>query len=98
MPAIAEPLCHRALEVEAQALLRPVGQEMQLTAHRPQERLATAEATIFVGSEDAGLDELFLGVIGIKMLGEPVQRMQVAQAASTFLDVGLDLVARGAGA
>ena len=27
MPAIAEPLRHRALEVEAQALLGPVGQD-----------------------------------------------------------------------
>ena len=32
------------------------------------------------------------------MLGEPVQRVQIAQAALAVLDVGLDQVARGAGA
>ena len=32
------------------------------------------------------------------MLGEPVQRVQIAQAAFAVLDVGLDQIARGAGA
>ena len=96
--AIAEPLGHRPLEVEAQALLGAVGEEMQVTAHRPQEGLAAAEAAIFMAREDAGLDELLLGLVGIKVLGEPVQRVQVAQAAGAFLDVGLDEIARGAGA
>ena len=44
MPAIAEPLGHQRLHVEAQALLGPAGEEMQLAAHRPEEALAAAEA------------------------------------------------------
>ena len=37
-------------------------------------------------------------LVGVEMLGEPVQGVQVAQAAVAFLDVGLDEIARGAGA
>ena len=97
-PLIAEPLGHRLLHVEAEPLLGPVGEEVQLATHRPEEALAAAEAPIFVPVEHAGLDELGLCLVGIEMLGEPVQRVQVAQAAFAVLDVGLDEIARGAGA
>ena len=50
MAAIAEPLGHHLLHVEAEPLLGPVGQEMQMAAHRPQEALAAAEAPIFVSA------------------------------------------------
>src|SRR5262245_64343899 len=71
---------------------------MQLAAHGPEEALAAAEAPVFVRGEDAGLDELFLGLVGIKVLGEPMQRVQIAQAALAVLDVGLDQITRGPGA
>jgi hypothetical protein len=71
---------------------------MQLAAHGPEEALAAAKAPVFVRGEDAGLDELFLRLVGIKVLGEPMQRMQIAQAALAVLDVGLDEITRGAGA
>ena len=48
VPAIAEPLGHGLLHVEAEPLLGPVGEEVQVAAHRPQEALAAAEAPIFV--------------------------------------------------
>src|SRR5262249_37063878 len=94
MAAIAEPLGHQRLHIEAQAFLRTVSEEMQLTAHRPKETLAAAEASIFCRREHARLDELLLGGGGIKMLGKPVQRVQVAQAAFAVLDVRLDQIAR----
>ena len=78
MALIAEPLCHQLLHVEAKPFLGPACQEMQLATHRPEEALAAAEAPIFVAVEDAGLDELSLGLVGIEMLGEPMQRVQVA--------------------
>src|SRR4051812_14605329 len=97
MAAITERFSHELLHFEAQALLGSLGQEMQMTAHRPQEALAAAEAPIFVRREHAGLDKFSFGLVGIKMLGEPVQRVQVAQAAFTVLDVGLDEIAGGPG-
>jgi hypothetical protein len=98
MTAIAETVGHGTLQVETEAFLGPAGEEMQIAADRPQEELAAAEAAILMAGEDASLDELFLGLVGIEMLGEPVQRVQIAQAAGAFLDVGLNKIARGAGA
>ena len=98
MPAIAEPLGHHLLHVEAQPLFGVPGEEMQMAAHRPQITLAAAEAPIFVGREHAGLDELFFRLVGIEVLGEPMQRVQIAQTAFAILDVGLHKIARGAGA
>src|SRR5262245_12351594 len=71
---------------------------MQLAAHGPKEALAAAEAPVFVRGEYAGLDELFLGLVGIEVLGEPMQGVQIAQTALAVLDVGLDEITRGAGA
>ena len=53
---------------------------------------------IFGGGEHPGLDELLLSRVGIEVLGEPVQGMQIAQASLAVLDVRLDQIARGAGA
>ena len=78
MALIAEPLGHQLLHVEAKSFLGPASQEMQLAAYRPEEALAAAEAPIFVAVEHARLDELGLGLVGIEMLGEPMQRVQVA--------------------
>ncbi len=93
VPAIVQPLRHGLLHIEGEPLLGPVGEEVEVTAHRPQEGLATAEAAIFVEGEDAGFDELGLRLIGIEVLGEPVQGMQIAQAALAVLDIGLDQIA-----
>ena len=97
-PAIAEPFRHQRLQVEAQALLWPFGEKMQLAAHRPEEAFAAEEAPILGWREHAGLDKLLLRRVGIEMLGEPVQGMQIAQAALAVLDVRLDEITRGAGA
>ena len=93
MAAIVEPLGHRLLQVEAEALLGPVGEEVEVAAHRPKEAFAAAEAPIFVPGEHAGLDEFLFRLVGIEMLGEPVQGMQIAQAAFAVLDIGLDQIA-----
>ena len=98
MPAIAELFRHQRLQIEAQALLGAVGEKMQLAAHRPEEALAAAEAAVFGWGEHPGLDELLLRRVGIEVLGEPVQGVQIAQAALAVLDVRLDQIARGTGA
>ena len=97
MAAIVEPLGHGLLQLEGETLLGPPGEKMQLAAHGPQEALAAAEAAIFVRGEDPGFDELFFRLVGIEVLGEPMQRVQIAQTALAVLDVGLDEIARGAG-
>ena len=71
---------------------------MQVAAHRPQEVGAAAEGAVFLRVEHAALDQ-FVGLAhAIDVFRDPEQRVQVAQAALAVLDVGLDQIARLAGA
>ena len=98
MLGVAEPHRDLALDVERQPLLGAAGDEMHVAAHRPQEVLAAAEQLVFVAVEHAALDQ-FLGLAhAVDVFGDPEQRVQVAQAALAVLDVGLDQIARLAGA
>ena len=95
---VAEPHRDLALDVEGQALLGAAGDEMHVAAHRPEEILAAAEQAVFLAVEHAALDQ-FLGLAhAVDVFGDPEQRVQVAQAALAVLDVGLDQIARLAGA
>ena len=96
MGGVAEAAGHLALEVEGQALLLAAGEEMQVAAHRPEEILGLAEEPHLAAREDAGLDQVVARADAVEILGDPEQRLEVAQAALAFLDVGLDQIAGGA--
>jgi hypothetical protein len=95
---IPEPFRHGCLHVEGEALLGPACQEVQVAAHRPQEVLAAAKGGVFVGGEDRRFHRAGAEAVAVEIFGQPMQGMQVAQAALAVLDVGLDPVARFAGA
>ena len=88
----------RSLHVEAQALLGPAGKKMQVAADRPEKLLATAEEREFARREQAGRDEGVRVLHPIDIFRDPEERVEVAQAPLAFLDVGLDEIARRAGA
>ena len=67
-----------------------------MAAHRPEEILGLAEEAQLGAREDAGLDQLVARADAVEILGDPEERVEVAQAALAFLDVGLDQIARGA--
>ena len=94
---VAQPLGHDRLHVEGQPLLGSAGQEMQMAADGPEEILAPAEGGVFVGGEHLELDRAGAGAVAIQVFRQPVQRVQVAQAALAVLDVGLHAIARLAG-
>ena len=71
---------------------------MEMAAHRPQEILRPHEAVEFLAREQARCDELVRLLDPMQEAGDPEQRLQVAQAALAVLDVGLDQIARLAGA
>ena len=98
MLGVAEPHRDLALDVERQPLLGAAGQEVHVAADRPQEVLAAAEQLQLVVVEHAVLDQLLEVAHAIDVFGDPEQRVQVAQAALAVLDVGLDQIARLAGA
>ncbi|KTT54425.1 hypothetical protein SB7C_12340, partial [Staphylococcus epidermidis] len=97
MRGVAEPDRDLALHVERQPLLGAPGEEVQVAAHRPQEVGAAAEGAVLLRVEHAAFQELVGLAHAVGVLGDPEQRVQVAQAALAVLDVGLDEVARGAG-
>ena len=73
-------------------------QEVHVAAHRPEEIAAAAEAAVLAPVVDALLDQLLALAHAIDVLGDPVERVQVAQAALAVLDVRLDQIARLPGA
>jgi hypothetical protein len=98
MRGVAEPDRDLALDIEGKPLLGAPGDEMHVAADRPQEVAAAAEAAVFARIVDAELDQLLAFAYPVDVLGNPVERVQVAQAALAVLDVGLDQIARLAGA
>ena len=99
---IAEPLGHGALDIEGEALLGAPGQEVQVAPDLPEEVLAAAEGDVLIVREELALAPVLAPVLAqslaVEVFREPVQRVQVAQAALAVLDVGLHPVAQLAGA
>src|SRR6185312_3530829 len=83
----------RRLHVERQAFFRPAQQVMKMSAHVPQKGFCLLESLIFITCEDAMLYQVGGILDMIKILTDPVERLQVAQATFAFLDVGLDQIA-----
>ena len=94
MVGVAHAAPDLALQIEGQAVLGAAGEEMEVAAHRPQEILRPGEALRLLGVEHVALDQLVDAVDAVDVFGDPEQRMEIAQAALAFLDVGLDEVAR----
>ncbi len=90
---IAHELADFSLQVEGQPFFGAAGDVMQMAAHRPQERLSPLKAPRFFGRQHAKIDKLTDIVDAINVFGDPEQRMQVAQPALAFLDVGFELIA-----
>ena len=94
---IAELAGDWPLYVEAQALLRPAGQEVQVAPDRPEKLLAAPEERELARREQAGLDQVVRAPYPIDVFRDPKKRVEVAQSPFAFLDVGLDEIARCAG-
>ena len=66
---------------------------MQVAAHRPEEALGALEALELGGGEQPGPDEVGGPLDAVDIFADPVERVEVAQAALAVLDVGFDDVA-----
>ena len=82
-----------ALQVECQPVLGAIGNRVQVAANGEQEALGAAEDAVFLAREQPGVDQLGGALHAVQVLADPVQRLQVAQAALAVLDVGLDDIA-----
>ena len=81
------------LHVERKALLGTPDEIVQPYAHVPEKGFRFLERLVFFRREDVVLDESRRIVDVVEVFSDPVERLQVAQAAFAFLDIGLDEVA-----
>ena len=95
---IAHTLRHRPLDVEGEALLGPPGEKVQVAPHAPEEALAAPESGLLSRREGLGFAAAVAQTLSVEVLRQPVQRVQVAQAALAVLDIGLHPVPQLAGA
>ena len=86
------------LQVETEAVLGAAGDEVDMAAHGPEETRGADEDGVLMIRERTGLHHLFEGAAAIHVLADPVERLQVAQAALAFLEVRLDDIAGISGA
>ena len=90
----AHPLGNLALQIEGQPVFAAPGNVVQMAAHRPQEILGAVKLAVFVAAEQSGLDQLCRLADIVCVFSDPEERVEIAQAALRFLDVGLDDIAR----
>ena len=78
------------LHVKGQLVIGPLGDQMQMTAHRPEKILGLGEGAEFIVGEHAKRHKFADIGDPVQVLGDPEQRLQIAQAALALFDVGLD--------
>ena len=64
-----------------------------MAAHRPEKVLGLAEGAVFLGREQADIDQFGSIAHFVDIFADPVERVQVAQAALALFDVRLDDIA-----
>src|ERR1700689_2760670 len=94
MFGVAKPDRDLALDVKRQAFLGPAGEEMHVAANRPEKILAAKEPVLFVAVENAAIDQFLWLANPIDILGDPKQRVQIAQSALAAFDIRLDPITR----
>ena len=90
---VAHRLGHLHLHVKGQLFRGTTGQQMQMAAHRPEERLRLGEGLILVRPEHALGHQLRAVIHVMDVFRDPEERMQVAQPPFAFLHVGLHHIA-----
>src|SRR3954454_10275815 len=78
---------------EAQPLLGAPSEQVQMAADRPEEALGAVEASELGSGQQAGPDEVRRTLHAVNIFADPIERVEVAQAALAVLHVGLDDVA-----
>ena len=91
---VAEARGDLALEIERETVVGAAREIMDVAAHRGEEAIGALEMARLVLGQHALVDQLGGLAHAIEILGDPEQRVQVAQPALALLDVGLDDVAR----
>src|SRR5437879_3026911 len=84
----------RGLNVEPQPVLAPAGKIVQANAQIVDQPLMPGDLTRFRNGHQAAAGKRAPRVSQSRGARDPDDRLQIAQAARTFLDVGLEVVRR----
>ena len=91
VPRVAHARADHRLEIEGQPLLGAAGDVVQMEAHGPQEFPgAAAMLRLGRGQHVADIGEFAHGLRVVHVARDPVQRLEIAQAAAALLHVRLD--------
>ncbi len=95
---IAHPRRDLRLQIEGEPLFSTAREKMQMATHRPEKIRRAAEPARLVRREHARLHIIVGALQPINMARHPIERVEVAQAAFALFQIGLDHIARRAGA
>jgi hypothetical protein len=90
---VAEAFSEFPLAVEGNLVFAALGDEVEMAAHRPEKILGLLEAPQVIPREGTLVGQLFRRVGIEEELGDPEQRVQVAQTTLAVLQVGLHRIA-----
>ena len=93
MVGVAHTLGQIGLDVKTQRFVRAVGQVMQVTAHGPQKALRGGEAFGVGLVQNPVCNQPGQVVHAVQILGNPKQRLQIAQTPFAVFDVGFKHIA-----
>ncbi len=91
--AIPHAFGHLNLKIKGQLIHGAVCNQVQMTAHRPKEILGFLELGEFFFREQAKVNEIGNLLHLMDVFRDPVQRLQIAQAALALFDIGFDHIA-----
>ena len=80
--------------IEGQPVFATAGEIMQMTPDVPHEAVRAGETVCFLLGQHAAVDDIGDLIDLVQILGDPVERLQVAQPALAFLDVRFEHIAR----
>ena len=81
------------LHVEGEPLFRTARDIVQLAAHVPQECFGLLEGFVFLARKNIVLDEIGCVFDVVEIFADPIERLQIAEPAFAFLDIGFDEIA-----
>ena len=87
------PQRHFALQIKRQPVFGPVGDHVQVAAHRPEKVFGPAERAVFQPGQQADVDQFRRIAHLVDIFADPVQRVQIAQAALALFHIGFDDIA-----
>ena len=89
--AHAELGCERRLMIEEQTILAPARDVVEPYAQHAEEALVALDVARFLGGDEAPLRQIRPALADPRSPRDPEYRLQVAQAAGAFLDIGLEV-------